>query len=171
MNETLSRRFKWVFLGVLLLVVYLLQSVVLSRYTLLGTKVSLLVTAVCTLASCLPHTQAGWMALSTAALWSLTSQTSGGAYLLLLPLAALLIGWVCTHYLARNIGTAMLGAAFGVALCEGGFILQQWYMHQPLPANILNLWLLQIACGAVLAPLFLGLMRLIERMVKPWKEA
>ncbi len=170
MNEAYFKRFKWILFGAILLMVYLLQTVVFSHVTVFGTKLSLLVATVCIMATTLEHTKAGWLALGVAGFWSLTGQSSGGVYLLFLPVVSLLIAWLCTHYFARNFGTALMAGAFGVAACEGGFILQQWYMEQPMQENILTLWLIQIGCAAVLSPVLWALLRLVERLVKPWKE-
>lgn len=163
--------FRWVLYGILLLAVALVQKVILGNVVFWDTTFSILPVAVAAVACQNNHENSGIFALAVGLFWACMGQSSGAAFILFLPIGALISGWVCTHYLTRGLGSVILMGVLSVALCEGGIVLQRLYMGETLPAQFWQLVLQQIVISSLFAPLFWALTKGVERLVEFWKKS
>ncbi len=160
---------RWVFYGFFILFVALLQTVFLGNSYFFGTKLSLFPIGVVAVACQCDHESSGFFALGAALFWSFLGQDNASGYCLFLPLAAMVSGWICSHYLTRGWGATFLLAVGCLLLCEGGLILVRLYMNLPLPADHWVLLGKQVLFSSLFAPLFWLVASSVERTVLRWK--
>lgn len=163
MNQTYRNILKWTLYGFLFLLVMMVQTVILGSRTILGTRLSLVPVAVACVACTQDHESGGLYALLCALAWTLSGESTGAVYLLMLPIAACVGGYLCSTYLTHGLLPSLAMCLLALSLCEGGVYLLRLFMGAPLPSNALELVGTQVGLSLVTAPLWWGLARLIGK--------
>ena len=154
---------KWVLYSLGFLAVMLVNTAVLGDRTFLGTKLSLVPAYVCCVACREGHEAGGFFALACALVWALSGITGGAAFVLLLPVSAVVAGFFCTAWLTRSLLPTLAFCLMSLVLCEGGVYLLRLFLGQPMPSNGLKLLGLQVLLSMIPTPLFWGAVRLMGK--------
>lgn len=163
MNQTYRNILKWSLYGLLFLLAMLVQTVVLGSRTILGARLSLVPVVVACVACTQDHESGSLYALICAIVWTLSGESSGAVYLLMLPIAAAVGGYLCSTYLTHGLLPCFVMCLLALALTEGGVYAQRLYMGAPLPQNALELLGIQAALSLISAPIWWGLAHAIGR--------
>lgn len=163
MNRKYRNLFKWALYSLGFLLVMMLATVILGNRAFFGAKLSLIPVYVVCVACREGHEAGGFFALACALVWALSGATGGAAFVLLLPVCALVAGFFCAAYLTRSLLPAMAFCLLGLALCEGGVYVQRLYLGAAMPHNAAALLGIQIGLSMLSAPLFWWLTRLIGK--------
>ena len=155
---------KWVLYSLGFLVVMILSTVVLGNRTFFGTKLSLVPVYVCCVACREGHESGGFFALGCGLVWALSGITGGPAFVLLLPVSAIVAGFFCTAWLTQSLLPTMAFCLLSLVLCEGGVYVLWLFLGEPLPSNALELLGIQVLLSMLPAPVCWGAVRLMGKV-------
>lgn len=162
MNHKYRTLVKWLLHGLLFLLVMMVQTVILGNRTFWGAKLSLVPVAVACVACREGHESGGVFALAAGLLWCLSGVSGGSAYLLLLPVSAVICGYFCSTYLTRSLLPCAAGCLLTLTLAEGGAYLQRYYLGGALPAGAGHKLAVQILLSMPACPLFWAVSRAVS---------
>jgi hypothetical protein len=136
-----DQTYKWFIYSLGLLPIWILDALLLGRYSHLGTKPLLLVLAVVTVAVLEGSTAGAGFGLGVGIVWAL-GYTGSSAIILFLVLAGMMVGIVAQYALTQGFLGCLFCSAGAMAFLEGFHIL--WGLFsQMAPAQVL----LEIATG------------------------
>ena len=155
---------KWATYFLLFVLVLTLQGTMLSRHTILGTKLNLLPCVIVCVALTEGIEQGGIFALCTSAVWALAGADFGFVSIVVLTAGAIFFAWLCRAFLYNTLLPCAV-CCFGMLLLnESCIFLLRLFLGSVDPLQYLLVLLPGVVFSMVGCPIFYYLSRLITKI-------
>lgn len=155
---------KWLAYAVMFVLTLTLQGTILSRFTILGTKLNLIPCLIICVALIEGTESGGVFALCTSVVWALSGGDYGVLAIVLLTACAIFCAWLCRAFLHNTLLPCVF-CCFGTQLLsESCIFLLRLFLGSVAPMQYLLVLLPGVVLSMVGCPVFYYLSRLITKI-------
>lgn len=156
--------FKWLTYTVMFLLTLTLQGTILSRFTILGTKLNLIPSLIVCVALIEGSESGGVFALCSSVIWALSGGDYGVLAIVLLTACAVFCAWLCSAFLHNTLLPCLCCCLGTMLLSESCIFLLRLFLGSVAPMQYVLVLLPGVGFSVLSCPVFYYLSRLITKI-------